>query len=172
MFKRAWLFNWICKEKICSVFFQNSGIWLLPGIEHRLFSFVVGPNAMSLTSYNHRGPIIPVSFWEYEIPIHSYYSQILSNSESEPFQLAGTNTLTVSLQKGKTPLHSFNECHGYDIKQSDGEAPAVKLWGIWRTPSLPSLPGPLWHGMAAPQRVVSKGQIAVLHLTTYAKLTC
>ena len=27
------------------------------------------------------------------------------------------------------------------------------------TPSLPSLPGPLWPGMVAPERVLSMGQI-------------
>ena len=31
----------------------------------------------------------------------------------------------------------------YDIKQSDGEAPALEIWGMWSTPSLPLLPGPL-----------------------------
>ena len=37
-----------------------------------------------------------------------------------------------------------NQCPGYDTKQSDGEVPAVlELWGMWSTPSLPSLPGPL-----------------------------
>ena len=28
-----------------------------------------------------------------------------------------------------------------------------------RTPSLPLLPGPFWHGMGAPDRVLSMGQI-------------
>ena len=44
-----------------------------------------------------------------------------------------------------------NECPGYDTKQSDGEVPAVlELWGMWSTPSLPLLPGPLWPGVVAP----------------------
>ena len=34
---------------------------------------------------------------------------------------------------------SPNKCPGYDTKQSDDEAP-----GMRSTPSLPSLPGPLW----------------------------
>ena len=25
----------------------------------------------------------------------------------------------------------INECPGYDIKQSDGEAPVLELWGIY-----------------------------------------
>ena len=46
-----------------------------------------------------------------------------------------------------------NECPGYDTKQSDGEVPAVlELWGMRSTPSLPSLPGPLWPGVVAPDK--------------------
>ena len=44
-----------------------------------------------------------------------------------------------------------NECPGYDTKQSDGEVPAIlELWGMRSTPSLPSLPGPLWSRVVAP----------------------
>ena len=35
----------------------------------------------------------------------------------------------------------------------------LELWGMRNTPSLPSLPGPLWAGVVAPDRVVSMGQI-------------
>ena len=46
-----------------------------------------------------------------------------------------------------------NECPGYDTKQSDGEVPAVlELWGMRSTPSLSSLPGPLWPGVVAPDK--------------------
>ena len=51
-----------------------------------------------------------------------------------------------------------NECPGYDTKQSDGEVPAMlELWGMRSTPSLPSLPGPLWPGMVAPDRALFMG---------------
>ena len=40
----------------------------------------------------------------------------------------------------------------------------LELWGIWSTPSLPLLPGPLWLGIVAPDRVLSMGQI---ELTAY-----
>ena len=30
---------------------------------------------------------------------------------------------------------------------------------MWSTPSLPTLPGPLWPGVVAPDRVLSMGQI-------------
>ena len=33
------------------------------------------------------------------------------------------------------------------------------LWGMQSTPSLPSLPGPLWPGMVAPDKVLPLGQI-------------
>ena len=46
-----------------------------------------------------------------------------------------------------------NECPGYDTKQSDGEVPAMlELWGMRSTPSLPSLPSPLWPGVVAPDK--------------------
>ena len=41
---------------------------------------------------------------------------------------------------------------------TDDEVP-VMLWGMQSTPSLPSLPGPLWWGVVAPDRVLSMGQI-------------
>ena len=63
------------------------------------------------------------------------------------------------------------------------------LWGMWSTPLLPSLLGPLYPGLVTPNRVISMGQIelnCVLKLTwigwdmtvltfklcTYAKLNC
>ena len=50
------------------------------------------------------------------------------------------------------------ECPGYDTKQSDGEVPAIlELWGMQSTPLLPSLPGPPWPGMVAPNRALSIG---------------
>ena len=38
----------------------------------------------------------------------------------------------------------YNECPGYDTRQSDGEVPVMlELWGMRSTPLLPSLPGSL-----------------------------
>ena len=34
-----------------------------------------------------------------------------------------------------------------------------ELWGMWGTPSLSSLPGPLWPGVVVSDRVISIGQI-------------
>ena len=47
-----------------------------------------------------------------------------------------------------------NECHGYDTKQSGGEAPVIlELWGMWSTLSLPLLPSPFWPRVVAPENV-------------------
>ena len=61
---------------------------------------------------------------------------------------------TASLQRVKTPL--LNKCPGYDTKQSDSEIPVMlELWGMWSTPSLPSIPEPLWPRVVASDRVLS-----------------
>ena len=40
----------------------------------------------------------------------------------------------------------------------------LELWGIWSTPSLPLLPGPLWLGVVAPEMVLSMGQIELFKI--------
>ena len=76
------------------------------------------------------------------------------------------------LQRSKIP----NECHRYDTKQSEGEAPEIlKLWRTRSTPSLPSLPGPFWPRDRAPYKVLSMGQIelnCVLKLNGIAISEC
>ena len=58
----------------------------------------------------------------------------------------------------KTTLIELNECPRYDTKQSDSEAPVMlELWEMRSTTSLPSLPGPLWSEVVAPDRVLSMG---------------
>ena len=58
-----------------------------------------------------------------------------------------------------------NECPGYDTKQSDGEAVVkLEIWGMRSTLSLPSLSGPLWPGLVAPDRVLSIGQIQLFDI--------
>ena len=52
--------------------------------------------------------------------------------------------------ESKNPLP--NECPRYDTKQSDGEVQAMLS-----TPSLPSLLGPLWPRVVAPDRALSMG---------------
>ena len=92
-----------------------------------------------------------------------------------PSRLGQLSTSTASLQI-KTPTR--NEYLGYDSKRSGGEVPVMlKFWGMWTTPSLPSLPGPLWPRVVTPDRVLSMGQIELncvltIKLCTYAKLNC
>ena len=38
---------------------------------------------------------------------------------------------------------THKECFRYDIKPSDGEVPVLELSGMWSTPLLVLLPGPL-----------------------------
>ena len=72
-----------------------------------------------------------------------------------------------SLQMGKTPPMSVLDMK---LNKSDGEASVMlELWRMQSTPSLPLLRGALWHGMVAPDSVLSVGQI---ELCTYAKLNC
>ena len=74
-------------------------------------------------------------------------------------QLAGAVEFTVC-NSAERERHSRNECPGYDTRQSDGEVSVMlELWGMQSAPSLPSLPGPLWPGVIAPDRVLSMGQI-------------
>ena len=70
------------------------------------------------------------------------------------------------LCKGVRPLPP-NECPREDTKQSDGKFP-----GMQSTFSLPSLPGPLWPGVVATDRILSMGQIELfLHLTVCKQIT-
>ena len=60
------------------------------------------------------------------------------------------NTPTAPLQRKKNP---FNECPGYETKQSNGAVPVMlELWGMRSTPLLSSLPGTLWPGVVAPDK--------------------
>ena len=61
---------------------------------------------------------------------------------------------------------------GYNTKQSDGkDSFRLKFLGIWNTLSLPSLPGQLWPGVVASNRVLSIGRIELrFKLYSNAKL--
>ena len=81
----------------------------------------------------------------------------LVNGISTPCPVSwGCRIHRLHLCRGPTPP---NKCPRYDTKQSDGEVPlTLDLWEMWSTPSLPSLLGPLWLRMVAPDRVLSMGQ--------------
>ena len=70
-----------------------------------------------------------------------------------PSQLEQKNTPTASRQRGKIPPMSVLDI---DTKQSDGETSVIEeLWGKQSTHSLPSLPGPFWPGVVAPDEALS-----------------
>ena len=58
-----------------------------------------------------------------------------------------------------------NKYPGYDTKQFNNDFPVkLELWRIQSTPSLISLPGPLWPGVVKPERVLSLSQIELICL--------
>ena len=74
-----------------------------------------------------------------------------------PIKLELWNTLTAPLQRSKNPTPDTSVLI-YDTKQSDGEVPTVlELLEMRSTPSLSSLPGPLWAGVVASDRALSMG---------------
>ena len=56
---------------------------------------------------------------------------------------------------GKTSTYEYP---AYEIKPTDGENPALRIWRMWSTPLLPLLPGSLWPRVLAPDGVLSMGQ--------------
>ena len=55
-------------------------------------------------------------------------------------------------------LDSPNEHPGYNTEKADVEASVIlELWGMLSIFPLPSLPGPLFPGVVAPDRVLSMG---------------
>ena len=65
----------------------------------------------------------------------------------------GVAEYTACLQRSKTP-HRMS-CKHFNRKTQV----MLELQGIWSTPSLLSLPGPLWPGVIAPDRPLSMSQI-------------
>ena len=57
------------------------------------------------------------------------------------------------------PPTTTSECPGYDIKQSDGEAPDLEHWGM-RSTYLASLSGPPRSGLIEPDRIISSNRTA------------
>ena len=47
----------------------------------------------------------------------------------------------------------------------------LEFWGMWSTPSLPLLSGPLWLGEEAPGRVLLMSQFELLEIELFDHLT-
>ena len=72
------------------------------------------------------------------------------------------NTMTASLQSGKTsPLPKSVL---FVILNNLMVAVILELWGKCSTPSMPLLPGTLWPGVVAPDRILSMGQIKLFNI--------
>ena len=75
-----------------------------------------------------------------------------------PSLLIAQSARTVEFIDCTSAVRPFNECPGYNTKQSDGEAPVMLgLWIMRRNPTLPLLPGPLRPWVVAPDRALSMG---------------
>ena len=83
------------------------------------------------------------------------------NVPSYGLLLIPTLGCTIAQSAGAVEYTYYNECPRYDTKlQSDGEIPVMlEFWGIWSTPSLPSLQDPVWPRVVAPDWVLSMCQI-------------
>ena len=94
--------------------------------------------------------IIIKSHWQHIVPWLSY---LFAQSAGGVVEY----TDCFSAEGYDHPIHS--ECPEYDTK-SDGEVPVIlEHWGMWSTLFMPSLPGLLWPGVVAPDRVLCMGQI-------------
>ena len=85
------------------------------------------------------------------------YQKGIFNTIVWPIRLGLQNTPTESLQSGKTPPTSA-------LDMTLNNPVMLKLWGMRSTPSLPSLPGPLWFGVVASDRVLYMGQIELFDI--------
>ena len=91
-----------------------------------------------------------------------FYLFFFFNFDAKPNNFFAQSTWTVKYTDcfSAEKSVSSNKCPRYDTKQTDGEVPVIlEFWGMWSTPSLPSLPGSLWPSVVAPDRVLSMSKI-------------
>ena len=87
-------------------------------------------------------------------PQHHRQFSVIPRTHTNPVTW-GSRIHRLHLCSGVRPPSPKNECPAYDTKQFDDEVLAMlELWGMRSTPSLPSLPGQLWPGVIAPERVL------------------
>ena len=82
------------------------------------------------------------------------------NSFSGPVGKGLQNTLSASLQRGRTPPTCVLDMTLNNL------IVGLQLWGLQNTPSLPSLPGPHWAGIVVPDMILSTDQIEVFDVKT------
>ena len=92
-----------------------------------------------------------------------HYVHILYHNQHSPVGWGSRIHWLHLCRKGKDP--SPNKCPVCNTKQSDGKALVMlELWGMRSTPSLPSLPGPLWPRVVAPDSLIYWSNRTVWHL--------
>ena len=103
------------------------------------------------------------------IILHLFLSYIIYSNNIKAHLVGVVEDTDCFSAEGKSLPH--NKCPGYGTKQSDREGLVMlELWGMRSTPSLPSLPGPLWPGVVAPDKALFMGQRGLNY--DYAKLNC
>ena len=92
-----------------------------------------------------------------------------------------------SLVRWRCRIHRMHPCRRltppqkemrprFDIRSSDGEAPILELWEMWKTASIPLLAGSLSSGVLVPVRVPPMGQLELCdeelfdHLTVFKQM--
>ena len=110
-----------------------------------------------------------------EIPLLPWIHPTYFNSKAQALWLY----IWVSVQlAGAVELHWLNLCRKvrpsqHDIKPFDGEASALEIWWMWKTPLVSFLPGSLWPWVVVPDRVLSMDQIEqTMYANKWLMLNC
>ena len=100
----------------------------------------------------------------YVCNVHSYFITInfsaflLLPHRPLPNRLGLLNTPTAYLERGETPPQT-SVLHMTQNNLIIWGSVMLELWGMWSTLSLSSLPGSLWLGLVASDKVLFMGQI-------------
>ena len=151
------LINSSSHEPITQAPYLTDSLWLTPHSELTLVPWSVVNVTFSPVLL-----IVKTWGWWHKVII----TQHPHSQTSPPAEWAWALEYTDSLSALRPPP---NECPVYDIKQPDGEAPVLEIWGMWSTPSLPLFPGLLLPGVVGPDRVLSMNQIELFDIQTMCK---
>ena len=122
--------------------------------------------------------------WKIIYNEHWFHLEFLPDTETEGFKVVsevdlGLLAFASPVGRGcwirrqylcREVTHPLNECSGYDIKPSDGEASILELRGTKCTSSLPLLPDALWYGASVCAIFSSLYQIGQLNYLNHLKM--
>ena len=110
-----------------------------------VFHFVLKPFQKAWTHLLPSWSFFSWSFWELLSTIYTMFHTLIDRCDPVSWDC---RRHWLHLYRGVSPT---NECPRYDTKQFDSEASVMlELWGMWSTPSLSLLPGPLWPRVVEP----------------------